>query len=136
VRILKPEPIKAMTSVQNPGVKNARGVEDRRGLLWDLYVPDAAERDAEQATAGGRRRDRSAAEREHAGDAAANGQEQALAPDFAFGHTGYTGTAIRIWPERGVYAIVLTNRVHPDDSGKVGQLRRRAWEAVEALLVE
>jgi CubicO group peptidase (beta-lactamase class C family) len=32
----------------------------------------------------------------------------------AFGHTGYTGTSLWIDPERGAYAVLLTNRVHPD----------------------
>ncbi len=49
---------------------------------------------------------------------------------YAYGHTGYTGTAIRIYPEQGVYIIALTNRVHPDDSGKVGAFRQGVWQAV------
>jgi CubicO group peptidase (beta-lactamase class C family) len=92
-----------MHTVLNPGVQNARGHEDRRGLLWDLYVPDP-------------------------GDA---GDDKL----FAFGHTGYTGTALRIYPEQGVYVIVLANRVHPDDSGKVGGLRRVVWETVANVLM-
>lgn len=32
----------------------------------------------------------------------------------AFGHTGFTGTSLWIDPGRGVYAVLLTNRVHPD----------------------
>jgi CubicO group peptidase (beta-lactamase class C family) len=31
----------------------------------------------------------------------------------AFGHTGFTGTSLWIDPVRGVYAVLLTNRVHP-----------------------
>lgn len=31
----------------------------------------------------------------------------------AFGHTGFTGTSLWIDPDRGVYAVLLTNRVHP-----------------------
>jgi CubicO group peptidase (beta-lactamase class C family) len=31
----------------------------------------------------------------------------------SFGHTGYTGTSLWIDPERGVYVVLLTNRVHP-----------------------
>ena len=48
----------------------------------------------------------------------------------AYGHTGYTGGAIRVWPERGVYAIALTNRVHPDDGGKVSAFREMVWKVV------
>jgi CubicO group peptidase (beta-lactamase class C family) len=32
----------------------------------------------------------------------------------AFGHTGFTGTSLWIDPERGVYTVLLANRVHPD----------------------
>ena len=31
----------------------------------------------------------------------------------AFGHTGYTGTSVWIDPDRGIYIVLLTNRVHP-----------------------
>jgi len=31
----------------------------------------------------------------------------------AFGHTGYTGTSLWVDPEREVYVVLLTNRVHP-----------------------
>ena len=103
VRVLKEETVREMTRVQNPGVTNARGVLDRRGLLWDLYVPDAGDTGVDAL--------------------------------FAYGHTGYTGTALRIYPEQGVYVIALTNRVHPDDSGKVEDFRRQVWSTVAALLM-
>jgi serine-type D-Ala-D-Ala carboxypeptidase len=32
--------------------------------------------------------------------------------DRAFGHTGYTGTSLWIDPERDMFVILLTNRVH------------------------
>lgn len=32
----------------------------------------------------------------------------------AYGHTGYTGTSIWIEPARELFAILLTNRIHPD----------------------
>jgi len=32
----------------------------------------------------------------------------------AFGHTGYTGTSLWIDPDRGMYIVLLTNRVYPD----------------------
>lgn len=31
----------------------------------------------------------------------------------AYGHTGFTGTSLWIDPETGVYAVLLTNRIHP-----------------------
>lgn len=104
VRILKEQTIRDMTRVQNPGAVNKYGKPDRRGLLWDLYVPDP-------------------------GDAGVDAI-------FAYGHTGYTGTAIRMYPEHGVYIIALANRVHPNDTGKVGSLRRAVWETVGAVLMD
>ncbi len=101
VRLLKAETIEEMTRVQNPGAVNAQGKPDRRGLLWDLYVPDP--------------------------------NDTGVAALFAYGHTGYTGTALRIYPERGVYVIALTNRVHPDDTGKVEQFRKQVWQTVGEL---
>jgi CubicO group peptidase (beta-lactamase class C family) len=54
---------------------------------------------------------------------------------YAYGHTGYTGTAMRVYPEHGVYIIALANRVHPDDSAKVGAFRSGVWRAVGSLLM-
>ena len=31
----------------------------------------------------------------------------------SFGHTGFTGTSLWIDPDRGIYIVLLTNRVHP-----------------------
>jgi uncharacterized protein YbbC (DUF1343 family)/CubicO group peptidase (beta-lactamase class C family) len=39
-----------------------------------------------------------------------------LFPLGSFGHTGYTGTSIWIDPATQSYVILMTNRVHPDDS--------------------
>ena len=36
--------------------------------------------------------------------------------DGSLYHTGFTGTSIRIYLERNMFAILLTNRVHPDAS--------------------
>ena len=54
----------------------------------------------------------------------------------SIGHTGYTGTMLRIYPDLGLYVIVLTNRVHPDDSGKVQALRNDVLETVGDVLYE
>ncbi|MDF2697073.1 MAG: hypothetical protein K0S65_5456, partial [Labilithrix sp.] len=40
----------------------------------------------------------------------------------AFGHGGYTGTAMWIDPERDLFVIFLSNRVHPDGKGAVNPL--------------
>jgi CubicO group peptidase (beta-lactamase class C family)/transglutaminase-like putative cysteine protease len=53
----------------------------------------------------------------------------------AYGHTGYTGTALRIYPEEGIYVIALTNRVHPDDTAKVKAFRNAVWETVGTALL-
>lgn len=46
---------------------------------------------------------------------------------LAFGHTGFTGTSLWIDPERGAYAVLLTNRVHPTRSNPAIQNVRRAF---------
>jgi uncharacterized protein YbbC (DUF1343 family)/CubicO group peptidase (beta-lactamase class C family) len=40
----------------------------------------------------------------------------------AFGHGGFTGTAIWIDPDLELFVIFLSNRVHPDGKGSVNQL--------------
>lgn len=40
----------------------------------------------------------------------------------AFGHGGYTGTAMWIDPERDLFVLFLSNRVHPDGKGAVNPL--------------
>lgn len=41
----------------------------------------------------------------------------------AYCHTGYTGTSMIIDPEKKICLIILTNRVHPHDSGNITLLR-------------
>ncbi|TAN39297.1 MAG: DUF1343 domain-containing protein [Nitrospirae bacterium] len=41
----------------------------------------------------------------------------------SIGHTGYTGTELRIDPVSGTYYIILTNRVHMGKKGDAGKLR-------------
>lgn len=53
----------------------------------------------------------------------------------AFGHTGFTGTSLWIDPERGVYVVLLTNRVHPSrHNDGITTLRPAVHDAVMALL--
>ncbi|MDR0723319.1 MAG: beta-lactamase family protein [Treponema sp.] len=42
-----------------------------------------------------------------------------LMPEESFGHTGFTGTSLWIDPSRRLYAILLSNRIHPrrDNAG-------------------
>lgn len=53
-----------------------------------------------------------------------------LPPVGAYGHLGYTGTAVWIDPVTEIYVIVLTNRVHPYGKGDVKELRARIKESV------
>jgi uncharacterized protein YbbC (DUF1343 family)/CubicO group peptidase (beta-lactamase class C family) len=55
-----------------------------------------------------------------------------LFPIGSFGHTGWTGTSLWMDPVTGLYVIFLSNRVHPDGKGDVGQLRARVASVVAA----
>ena len=50
----------------------------------------------------------------------------------SFGHTGFTGTSIWIDPDRELFFILLTNRVHPT---RDNQLIRKARPAVADAVV-
>lgn len=51
----------------------------------------------------------------------------------AVGHTGFTGTSLWIDPTRNAYAVLLTNRVHPDDTNdEILRIRPRFHDAVFA----
>jgi beta-glucosidase-like glycosyl hydrolase/CubicO group peptidase (beta-lactamase class C family) len=49
----------------------------------------------------------------------------------SFGHTGFTGTSIWIDPERNLFVIFLTNRVHPARSNtKISKVRPALHDAI------
>ena len=49
----------------------------------------------------------------------------------AFGHTGFTGTSLWIDPDRGIYVVFLTNRVHPTRSNEaIRHVRPAVHDAV------
>lgn len=51
----------------------------------------------------------------------------------SFGHTGFTGTSLWIDPVRQIYAVLLTNRVHPTRANrKISAVRRAFHDAVIA----
>ena len=53
-----------------------------------------------------------------------------MSPD-AIGHTGFTGTSLWIDPERDLYVVLLTNRVHRRATNeRMRALRPRVHEAV------
>jgi beta-N-acetylhexosaminidase len=49
----------------------------------------------------------------------------------SYGHTGFTGTSIWIDPERNLFVVLLTNRVHPTrENGKIAQVRPAVHDAI------
>jgi CubicO group peptidase (beta-lactamase class C family) len=49
----------------------------------------------------------------------------------SFGHTGFTGTSMWIDPERSVFVVLLTNRVHPSrENNAIRGVRRAVADAV------
>jgi CubicO group peptidase (beta-lactamase class C family) len=53
----------------------------------------------------------------------------------SFGHTGYTGTSIWVDPERGLFVVLLTNRVNSHgEATRHTQLRRDVADAVQAAI--
>ena len=55
----------------------------------------------------------------------------------SFGHTGFTGTSIWVDPERELFAVLLTNRVHPTrENDGIVRLRPAFHDAVIAALAE
>jgi beta-N-acetylhexosaminidase len=53
----------------------------------------------------------------------------------SFGHTGFTGTSIWIDPDRQLFVVLLTNRVHPTrENQKIAELRPAFHDAVMQAL--
>jgi CubicO group peptidase (beta-lactamase class C family) len=50
-----------------------------------------------------------------------------LFPATSFGHTGFTGTSLAVDPETGLYAVLLTNAVHPKRGNPAIQRFRRLF---------
>jgi CubicO group peptidase (beta-lactamase class C family) len=49
-----------------------------------------------------------------------------LFSDVSYGHTGFTGTSVWIDPTRDLYAVLLTNRVHPTrENEQIVTIRRK-----------
>jgi CubicO group peptidase (beta-lactamase class C family) len=59
-----------------------------------------------------------------------------LFPYGSYGHTGYTGTSLWIDPSTQTAVILLTNRVHPDDSNSVTRLRGLVANIIAAAIVD
>jgi CubicO group peptidase (beta-lactamase class C family) len=55
----------------------------------------------------------------------------------SFGHTGFTGTSIWMDPERGLFVILLTNRVNPTrDNSRHVALRRDVADAAQSSILD
>ena len=55
----------------------------------------------------------------------------------SFGHTGFTGTSIWMDPERGVFVVLLLNRVHSRGEGTLHPaLRRQVADAVQRAITD
>jgi serine-type D-Ala-D-Ala carboxypeptidase len=55
----------------------------------------------------------------------------------SFGHTGFTGTSIWIDTERGIFVVLLTNRVNPTRANMLHEpLRRAVADAVQAAVLD
>lgn len=53
----------------------------------------------------------------------------------SFGHTGFTGTSIWVDPERELFVIFLTNRVHPTrTNNKITKIRSQLHDAVVEMI--
>ena len=53
----------------------------------------------------------------------------------SFGHTGFTGTSLWMDPERGLYVILLTNRVHPTrENNGIREVRAQVADAAVRAL--
>jgi CubicO group peptidase (beta-lactamase class C family) len=55
----------------------------------------------------------------------------------SFGHTGFTGTSIWADPDKGLFVVLLTNRVDPTrDNPRVGPLRRAVADAAQSAILD
>lgn len=95
-RILKPETVRLMTSVQTPAT-----VLERRGLGWDIESSFSRPRGWHPDAKPGSR---------------------TAFPLGSFGHTGFTGNSLWIDPFSKTFVIFLSTRLHPDGRGDVRDL--------------
>lgn len=53
-----------------------------------------------------------------------------------YGHTGFTGTSLWVYPPNDVFVILLTNRVHPDGGKDINHLRGAVANVVAAAITD
>jgi CubicO group peptidase (beta-lactamase class C family) len=69
-------------------------------------------------------------------DTASTDNSGKLMSATAFGHTGFTGTSIWIDPVRGVFAVVLTNRVYaPRSRRSISRLKAIRGQVADAAVM-
>ena len=59
-----------------------------------------------------------------------------LFPLGSFGHTGFTGTSIWLDPASETFVVFLSNRVHPEGKGDVGNLRGRVASVAASAVTD
>lgn len=52
-----------------------------------------------------------------------------------YGHTGFTGTSLWVWPDEGLFIGILTNRVHPSGGKNINHLRGAIANIVAGALL-
>jgi CubicO group peptidase (beta-lactamase class C family) len=69
-------------------------------------------------------------------DSSYSGQRGEVFPIGGFGHTGFAGPSIWIDPFSQTIVIFMTNRIHPDGTGDVRELRRQIGTLSAEALVD
>jgi uncharacterized protein YbbC (DUF1343 family)/CubicO group peptidase (beta-lactamase class C family) len=59
-----------------------------------------------------------------------------LFPLGSFGHTGFTGTSVWIDPVSETFVVFLSNRVHPNGKGDVGELRAKVSTVAASAILD
>jgi len=60
-----------------------------------------------------------------------NSSAGSLLSPRSFGHTGFTGTSMWMDPDRNLFVVLLTNRVHPTrENNAIREVRRAVADAV------
>lgn len=57
-----------------------------------------------------------------------------LSSGVGYGHTGFTGTSLYLDPTSNAVVVLLTSRLHPDEKGDVGKLRKELDEAARTAI--
>ncbi|HAY78895.1 MAG TPA: esterase [Planctomycetaceae bacterium] len=133
--------------VHDPRAFRLGGVAGHAGLFSTaedlaVYARALLGRRGPQILSAATQRDMTAAVRVSAGERALGWDKRSsyssnrgdLFSDRAFGHGGFTGTAIWIDPELDLFVVFLSNRVHPDGKGSVNRLIGRIGTIAAAAL--